>query len=294
VLLVTRLASAADAPEQKRFARPAAALSALVEAVGKDDKTAMLAILGSDAEEVVSSGDEVEDAGARKRFVASAHERTRFETLDQGHAVAHLGKDDWPFPIPLVKDAEGWRFDTAAGKDELLNRRIGRNELAAIAVAREFVDAQREYASKDRGDGVGVYAQRLLSTPGKRDGLYWEDPAGNDESPMGPLVAKADAEGYAVQQSAGTPQVYHGYFFRLLTGQGEHAPGGARSYVKDGRMTGGFALVAWPAEPGNSGVMTFIVGPQGIVFEKNLGAQTAELAKAMTTFDPDPAWTPVR
>src|SRR5262249_43282861 len=230
-----------------------------------------------------------------KRFATRAKERTRFETLDNGAVIAIIGKEDWPVAIPLVKDPDGWRFDTAAGKEELLNRRIGQNELTAISVARAFVDAQREYARKDRlGDGVKAYAQKLPSDPGKHDGLYWDDPSGKDPSPLGPLVAEATGEGYSVQQADAAPRPYHGYFFRILSGQGAHAPGGARSYIKDGRMTGGFALVAWPAEHGVSGVMTFQVGPQGIVYQKDLGDKTAELAKAITVFDPDDSWTASR
>jgi hypothetical protein len=194
-----------------------------------------------------------------------------------------------------VKNGDKWRFDTAAGAAELLNRRIGRNELTAISVARAYVDAQREYASKDRtGNGTGVYAQKVASEPGKHDGLYWEETNPADQSPLGPLVADASTEGYSPSQGGEGPRPYHGYFYRILTAQGAAAPGGAKSYVKDGQMTGGFALVAYPAEYKSSGLMTFIVGPQGIVFQKDLGEKTEELGKAMTEYNPDDTWTPAR
>src|SRR5262249_25027083 len=203
-------------------------------------------------------------------------------------AILHVGRDDWPFPIPIVKDAEGWRFDTAAGKEELLNRRIGRNELAVIEGARAYVDAQNEFASR-----FHTYTQLLRSTPGKRDGLYWEA-TDHDVSPLGPLVASATGEGYHLGEASEAPVPYHGYFFRILTAQGPHAPGGARSYLNDGKMTGGVALVAWPAEYGSSGIMTFMVGREGVVFQKDLGQGTAEAVKAITAFDPDESWDPTQ
>jgi hypothetical protein len=294
LFLASGLVTAADEPAQRHFARPEDAVRALVAAARSGDQSALLALLGPDGEPVVSSGDPVADAAGRRQFAARAAERTRLETLADGTVVAHVGKEDWPLPIPLVKDDEGWRFDTPAGKDELLNRRIGRNELATIRSCRAYVDAQREYASRDRGAGAGVYAQRVRSTDDARDGLYWEDTTGRDESPLGPLFAEAAAEGYAIQGATAGPAPYHGYLYRILTAQGPNAPGGARSYLKDGRMTGGFGLVAWPAEHGQSGVMTFQVGPQGIVYQKDLGPGTAEAVKAIAAFDPDESWTPVR
>ena len=282
--------------EQQRFATPLQAVRALAEAARSNDRARMLAILGPDGETIVSSGDEVEDARARRTFVQSVGQRVVFEELPGGHSVARLGTEDWPLPIPLVKDGTRWRFDTAAGREELVNRRIGRNELTAIAVAREYVEAQLEYARADRGGGRGVFAQRLLSTPGSRDGLYWNDESGRDDSPLGPLVAEAAAEGYTQAGGAtpGPPRPYHGYYFRVLTAQGANAPGGAKSYVADGKLTGGFALIAWPAEYGVSGIMTFVVNRQGIVFQKDLGPTTAEAAKGMTAYDPDASWTPAR
>jgi hypothetical protein len=281
----------ATAETQRRFATPDAAARALAAAVRNPDPAKhLLKVLGPEGEEIVSSGDPVDDAAARKRFAAALGARMRVEQSDDGAmAILHVGRDDWPFPIPIVRDTEGWRFDTAAGKEELLNRRIGRNELAAIAVCRAYVDAQKEFAERSH-----TYARSFRSTPGKQDGLYWET-TGADESPFGPLVATAATEGYRVPAEADASRApYHGYFFRILDAQGAHAPGGAKSYVKDDRMSGGFALVAWPAERGSSGIMTFIVGPQGVVFQKDLGDGTAEAAKAITTFDPDRSWDPTR
>jgi hypothetical protein len=273
---------------QRKFVRPEEAVPALIAAARADDKTALIEILGPGSDEVVSSGDPVEDRAARDRVVAAAKQRTRLETLPSGQVIAHLGNDDWPLPIPLVKDGNEWRFDTEAGKEEIINRRIGRNELKAIAASNAYVDAQRQYAKSQ-----GSYAQKVRSDAGARDGLYWEDPTGKQPSPLGPLFAEASAEGYGKQEAGGEPQPYHGYFYRILTEQGPGAPGGAKSYVKDGKMTGGFALVAYPAEHNNSGVMTFIVGPQGIVYQKDLGAKTGD-AKSMKAYDPDESWMPVR
>ena len=294
-MLSAGAARAEEASGQKTFAKPEEAIRALVAAAKKDDSADMIAILGPDADKVVSSGDPIADAADRKWFVAAASARTAFEKLGDDRVIAQVGRDAWPMPIPLVKSGDTWRFDTKAGVDELLNRRIGRNELTAISVAHAFVDAQREYAAKDRtGSGAGVYAQKVASEPGKRDGLYWEATSDADRSPLGPLVADASTEGYAPVQGGEGPRPYHGYYYRILTSQGAAAPGGARSYVKDGQMTGGFALVAYPAEYRVSGIMTFIVGPQVIVFQKDLGEKTEELGKAMTAYDPDDTWVPAR
>lgn len=234
------------------------------------------------------------DRAALAHFVRETSERTHLVKDGETTVIIHYGKDDASFPIPLVKDGGGWRFDTAAGKEEILNRRIGRNELRTIAVCHAYVDAQREYASRDRGGtGVREYAQKFRSTPGQRDGLYWEVSAKGPQSPMGPLVAMANAEGYAHQEANAEPMPYHGYFFRILTAQGPHAPEGARSYLVNGHMTGGFALVAYPAHYASSGIMTFIVNQLGIVFQKDLGDKTAEIAGAMPQYDPDDSWHPV-
>lgn len=285
----------AEEPAQRSFATPSEAFRALVAAAKKYDTVAMKAILGPDSDDLLSSGDPVDDRAAIDRFVARAAEGFRIETLDAEHAIVRNGREGFPVAIPLEKDAQGWRFDTAAGREELLNRRIGRNELATIDAARAYSWAQLDYARRTRGaDGTPVYAQKIRSEPGKHDGLYWEAKDARDESPLGPLFAEAATEGYKVADAPPEPQPFHGYYFRILTAQGPSAAGGARNYVKDGQMTGGFGLVAWPADYGSSGVKTFIVGPIGIVYEKDLGEKTAEVAKAMTAFDPDASWTPVR
>jgi len=273
---------------QEHFPSPEAAARALDVGARATSPERLAAVLGPGSEEIVSSGDPVADASARRRFATAAGERTRIERTSDTMAILHVGRDDWPLPIPIVRDADGWRFDTAAGKEELLNRRIGRNEITAVAVCRAYVDAQKEFARR-----FHAYAQSFRSTPGKRDGLYWEA-TGHDVSPLGPLVASATAEGYHHAEAGDAPAPYHGYFFRILTRQGERAPGGAEDYVKDGRMTGGFALVAWPAEHGSSGVMTFLVAEQGIVFQKDLGEGTAEAVKTITAYDPDGSWVPTR
>jgi DUF2950 family protein len=285
-LCLTLLAGTAAA--QEHFASPEAAVRALEAATRGSGPERLAAILGPASEQIVSSGDPVDDAAARKRFATAAAERTRIERTSDRMAVLHVGRDDWPFPIPLVREADGWRFDTAAGKEELLNRRIGRNELTTISVCRAYVEAQNEFARR-----FHAYAQSLRSTPGKHDGLYWEASDG-DVSPLGPFIAAATAEGYRVREASEGPAPYHGYFFRILTAQGPHAPGGARDYVKDGKMTGGFALLAWPADHGSTGVMTFIVGEQDVVFQKDLGEKTSEAAKAITAYDPDESWAPTR
>jgi len=278
------------AAPQERFASPEAAAKALATAASRDDSARLLAILGPDGKEIISSGDPVADANATRRFGRVAAERTRIERLADGKtAITHVGKDDWPLPIPMVRDGDGWRFDAAEGKQELLNRRIGRNELTTIEVCRAYVDAQVEVASR-----FHEYAQRFRSTPGKQDGLYWDDADGAHPSPMGPLVVAANAEGYPAHGDGEGPIPYHGYFFRMLTAQGAHAPGGAKSYLKDGKLTGGFALVAWPADHGSSGVMTFLVNQQGVVFQKDLGEKTDEIARAMTAYDPDDSWDPTK
>ena len=295
LLASTPLHGADEPATQTKFASPDAAMKALVAAVRADDQAKLDAILGPGSHDVISSGDEIDDEAQGRRFAAQATARTRFEILDSGAVIAHIGKDDWPFAIPLVKDGEQWRFDLAAGQQELLNRRVGRNELKAIATCHAYVDAQFEYASQPRnGDGKRAYAQKVRSEPGKKDGLYWEDPTGKHPSPFGPLMAEAEAEGYTRPEGDASPRPYHGYVYRVLTAQGPNAAGGARNYITGGRMTGGFALVAYPAEYGSSGVMTFLVGPPGIVYQKNLGEKTSEAAATIKAYDPDDSWTPVR
>jgi Protein of unknown function (DUF2950) len=287
--LVFLLLLALPAGAQQHFPSPEAAAKVLEKAARAGDAKGLVAVLGPDSEEIVSSGDPVEDAAARKRFVTAAGEGTHIERFPDGKmAILHVGHDDWPFPIPMVQEADGWRFDSASGKQELLNRRIGRNEIVAIQVCRTYVGAQFEYAKR-----FHTFAPSLRSSPGKQDGLYWEA-TDHDASPLGPLVAEATGEGYQVPEGDQPRIPYHGYYFRVLTAQGPHAPGGARDYVTDGKMTGGFALVAWPADHGSSGIMTFLVSAQGVVFQKDLGEQTEGAVKAITAYDPDESWNPTK
>jgi hypothetical protein len=285
--------SAVAHSDQRFFETPEAAAQALVDAVLAEDTDVVRAVLGPGSG-ALSSGDPVADRADREAFVEAAVESAAIEQEDgvDDRAVLVIG-DDWPFPIPLVKVAEGWHFDMEDGLEEIYRRRIGNNELYAISVAWAYGEAQEEYASVDRnGDGVREFAQRLASSEGQRDGLYWPVKDGEPESPMGPLVADAVAEGYA-KSDDGEPVPYHGYFYRMLPGQGASAPGGAESYVVDGRMTGGYALLAYPAEYGNSGIMSFMINQQGMVFEKDLGEDTESLARAMEVYDPDTTWDPV-
>jgi hypothetical protein len=289
---MTLMIPAVTADAQPHFPTPEAAVDALIEAAGAEDRDAVLGILGPQGA-ALRSGDPVADNLERKGFVAAAKEKTRIELDGDATAILNLGKDDWPFPIPLIKEASGWRFDTAAGIEELLDRRIGRNELYAIAVARELVEAQYDYATRDRdGDGEPEFAQKLLSTESRRDGLYWPTTEDENESPLGRLVAEAVATGYGPGESEG-PHPYHGYYYRLLTSQGANAPGGAKNYLVDGQLTRGFALLANPAEYGNSGIMSFLVNQSGILYQKDLGEDTAAVAAAITEFNPDESWRPV-
>lgn len=272
---------------QQSYPTPEEAASALA-AAAKSGPRDILKVLGRAADDIVSSGDEVADADIRARFVSMYDAKHAVKAEGNKKATLLLGPDDFPFPIPLVNTKAGWEFDTAEGRIEVLRRRIGRNELDAIQTALAYVDAQNEYADKDRGEGAGVYAQRFLSTPGKKDGLFWRDDS--DPSPLGALVAEASAEGYKPGEG---PAPYHGYYFRILKGQGPDAPGGALNYVVKGKMIGGYGLIAWPAEYGNSGVKTFLVNHAGAVYEKDLGTRTDFLASRATLFDPDQTWKKV-
>lgn len=283
----------AQSVTQRHFASPEEGVDALVEAVKTHDVAKINDILGPDGDRLVSSGDEVADRKSRSAFV---------KAFKQGHLLVQdgerqltlvIGKKEWPLPIPLVKSDKGWYFDTQKGDDEILARRIGRNEIAAMKVLLEIADSEREFAALNRGeDGVPEYAVRIISSPDKRDGLYW--PTGGDEplSPIGELVAAAAAEGYT---DADTMQIapYHGYLYRILTKQGKDAAGGEKDYMVGGRMTGGFAVLAWPARYGASGVMTFMVNHDGQVYEKNLGPNTAEIAAGIASFNPEEGWKPV-
>ena len=276
--------------QQKTFPSPDDAVKALVDAVGTGDRKAVVAVFGPDSEKLLSSGDAVADRASGQAFLAAYGERHRIETVGEDRAVLHVGQQDWPFPIPLVKGKGGWYLDTKAGAEEVLDRRIGKNELAAIQAALAVVDAQREYASKDRnGDGLLDYAKKFVSTPGKKDGLYWKAAEGEEQSPLGPLVAAAQEAGYK-RSSAGKPVPYHGYYFRILTAQGKDAPGGAYDYVAKGHLIGGFAVVAFPARYGSSGIMTFIVNHDGQVYSRDLGRKTTAIADKMTRYNPDAGW----
>lgn len=284
------------AADQENFSSPQDAVHALVAAAEKHDTNAMHAIFGVEGHKLVSP-DAVQAAQDYSVFVQRLTEKVETVTNTDTSLSLELGDDGWPFPIPLVKQGNEWFFDTTAGRQEILNRRIGMNELGAIAVARAYVDAQRDYASEDRmGDGVLAYAQYIKSDPGKQNGLYWPAEAGEDLSPLGPLVAAARGEGYRHTSKLLNDQLapYHGYYFKILTRQGKHAPGGKYDYIVNDRMIAGFGLVAWPAEWGNTGVMTFIVNQQGKVYQANLGKKTGKIASNMTAFDPDEKWTVVQ
>lgn len=279
--------------KQKTFATPEEALKALMNAVDAGDKGELLVIFGPEGKEIISSGDEVADRGIREKVVLAYKEMNRLEPKGDGKMIAWFGKDEWPFPIPIVRKDGRWLFDTRAGKEEILNRRIGRNELNVIEVCNAFVDAQREYFSKDRdGDGLLEYAQKFVSNEKHTDGLFWPAREGEEESPMGPLIALAAMEGYK-KQPEGVSAPYHGYFYRILKAQGPHAKGGAKNYMVKDDMTKGFALVAYPAEYGNSGIMTFIVNQDGEIFQKDFGRGTASAGAAMSKFDPDKSWKKV-
>ncbi len=277
----------------KTFGSPEEAVAALTAAVNAQDKTALHAIFGAAGADI-ENHDPVQAGNELAAFAAALKDASRIVRLNENRCILEAGKEFWPFPIPMVKVNGQWMFDVLAGREELLNRRIGRNELQALQIARTYVQAQREYASRDHdGSEVLKYAQRLRSTPGKKDGLYWPRELDGEISPFGPLVAEAQARGYYVkpEDKSNTPHSYCGYFFKVLTKQGSHAPGGRYDYIINGNMIGGFALVAWPAEYGRSGVMTFIVNQQGRVYQKDLGPKTAITVKSMTSYDPDKTWT---
>jgi len=276
--------SVAQQPGQKTFSSAEEATNALVTAVQANDKTMMLDILGPDGKQIISSGDETEDANSRANFVKRYQEMHRLLKEPDGTTVLYIGAHNWPAPIPLVHKGNSWYFDTEAGKKEILYRRVGRNELSAIRVCQELVAAQKEYSVEHK-----EYAQEIFSDEGQHNGLYWEAAEGEPQSPIGPLVASALAQGYAKRRD-GTPTPYRGYYFHILTRQGKNAPGGAKNYVVSGKMTEGFAFVAYPAEYRSSGVMTFIVTEDGVVYQKDLGRKTDVLAKAMKEYHRNPSW----
>ena len=277
------------AARQKSFPAPEEGVQALIEAARKNDTAALLAVLGPEAKSLVDAGDPVANQASLERFVKSYEEAHTLVQSGDTKVALQIGKDEWAFPIPLIKGSAGWYFDTREGKAEILNRRIGRNELDVVQVCLAYVDAQREYYVRNpRNAALLQYAPKFISTKGKRDGLYWETAADEPPSPLGPLVAQARSEGY--RRAAGKPVPYHGYYYKMLTRQGPDAPDGAYDYVVRGKMIGGFALVAYPAQYGSSGIMTFIVNHDGIVYEKDLGPNTAATARSMTKFNPDKTW----
>jgi hypothetical protein len=283
--------TASAALAQQDYKTPQEAVDALVGAVRSGDQKAMLVVLGRDGGDIIVSGDKVADDAARARFVASYDAKHQITMKGDRRAILMIGSDDYPFPIRLLRVKGMWSFDTDAGRREILDRRIGRNELDTIQVCLAYVDAQIEYADKDRtGAGVGVYAQRFISEAGKKNGLYWPTGPGEEASPLGEFFAKASSQGYRAGQGRSP---YRGYYYKILTKQGPAAPGGAADYIVDGKMIGGFALVAYPAEYRNSGVMTFIVNHAGTVFQKDLGPNTADIAEAVTAFNPDSTWRKV-
>jgi hypothetical protein len=293
-LLTLTLPARAAAADEQVFATPQKAVKALVTAAENHDTNAIHLIFGPVGHELISP-DVVQATEDFKMFVQRLTEKTQLVNNSESNVTLELGADGWPFPIPLVKQDGHWFFDTAAGRQEILARRIGRDEMGALNVCNAYVVAQREYASQDRmGDGVLAYAQFLRSTPGTHDGLFWPAKPGEELSPLGPLVAQARVEGYqrTAKMLNDEQAPYHGYYFKILTRQGKHALSGKCNYIINGRMIAGFALVAWPAEWGDTGVMTFIVNQTGIVSQKNLGPQTAKIAGAMTVYDPDLTWTP--
>lgn len=290
-LFVSASADASTATaKQETFASPEQAGEALAAAWRRGSKADILKIFGPAGVKLVSSGDAIADREAKKHLAAAYDKQHKFERDGNAKALLVIGEREFPFPIPLVRQANVWRFDTHAGADEILNRRIGRNELEAIEVCRAYVESQFDYADKDPlGNGLHEYAMKIVSSGDKHDGLYWPTKPGDEESPLGPLFARAADEGYN-SASANMLAPYHGYYYRILTRQGTNAQGGASNYLINGHMTGGFALVTFPAKYGSSGIMTFIVNQDGIVFQKNLGPDTARIARRMTTYDPDQTW----
>ena len=289
LLIADQASEAADTPKRS-FASPDEAVKALIAAVRANDMQKIFAILGPGGRALIFSGDDVADRAGREKFLKAYDRMNTLQQKSADQMVICVGSDNWPMPIPIVKEGVTWVFDTQKGKQEILNRRIGRNELRVMDVLHAYVDSQHEYASKDcRGGGSVEFAQRLISTKGKRDGLYWDAKEGEEDSPLGPLVALAAKEGYFHADL----QPFHGYYFKILKGQGKHADGGAYNYVVKGKMILGFALVAYPAEYRNSGVMTFIVNQEGIIYQKDNGKETKRRAEAMKIFDPEKTWSKV-
>jgi hypothetical protein len=281
-------------PSYQVFASPDDAGNGLLAAAKSGDANTILAVFGPDSKDVILSGDSVQDKNTADLFVTAYGVMHRWRKMPDESQVLLIGADNFPFPIPLKKNAAGqWYFDVAAGREEILARRIGRNELAVMDVCLALADAQAEYYSEPHADGsTHQFAVKFISDTGKQNGLYWDSPEGQPKSPLGPLAAFATNEGYSLKPDSHAP--FHGYYFHMLTRQGSHAPGGAKDYVVNGKMTGGFAFVAYPAEYRNSGVMTFMINQDGVLLQKDLGSATTQTAAAMTEFDPDTSWTPAQ
>ena len=281
---------AAQSPSQRTFTTPEDAVKALIAAAAPGKTADLLAIFGSDGTDLIASSDEATSRQNRQTFRVAARESWSLADEGTDRKVLVIGGEKWPFPVPLVKGANGWKFDTAAGKDEVLARRIGRNELAAIDTSRTYVVAQQQYAREGRdGKSAGLFATKFTSDPGKQNGLYWPSAGREPRSPLGDLVAQAAQDGQKLG-AGGQPSPFHGYYFKIVTGQGAAAPGGAKSYLVKGELSGGFALVAWPSQYEATGVMTFIVNQDGVVHEKDLGAKTGTTAAAITRYNPDASW----
>jgi hypothetical protein len=290
MLGVTVTGALAASVMQKSYGSPEAAVSALVDAVRENDTRKLQAVLGPHSQRMINSGDDVADVQRRETFIHEYEEDHKIVLDGDNQATLMIGDDEWPMPIPLVKSGGHWRFDSRQGEREILARLIGSNELAAIQVCLAIVDAQNDYAEQSGGkNGVPQYAARFVSHPGKQDGLYWETAAGEPSSPLGPLLAAAAAEGYPSSPSKPLAP-YHGYYYKILTRQGEHAPGGAYDYVAKDRLLGGFAILAWPSRYASSGVMSFMVNHEGVVYEKDLGRYTSVVAPKISSFDPGSGW----
>jgi DUF2950 family protein len=290
--LLVSTATLLGAEAAKTFPTPQDAVKALGQAVNATNRAA-LAVLFGPASETLANPDPVQGARELADFADAFNKTNRLVRESDTRMTLEVGPDDWPFPIPLAKGSGGWKFDTEAGLEEILNRRVGRNELEVLRVMRAYVDAQREYASRDRdGDDVLEFAQRFASSPGQTDGLYWPLELNGEVSPLGPMVARAHEEGYFgyLAENGEGPEPFHGYWFKILKRQGKHAAGGKYDYIINGNMIGGFALVAWPVEYGESGVMTFVVNQRGRVYQRDLGKETAKTVKKLDAYDPDPAW----
>jgi hypothetical protein len=294
-LLASSVTVAGQTATHRTFVTPEEAVKALVDTVKAGKVEALLEFFGPEGRELAASSDPVTALMNRQVFNVAASEQWHLEEGTPDRKTLVVGNEEWPFPVPLVKGPDGWRFDTAAGKEEVLARRIGRNELQAIATSRAYVTAQQRYAQQGHdGKPAGVHAMKLKSDPGKENGLYWPSARGQRRSPLGDLVAEASEEGRTIGADRPQPTGFHGYYFRILTGQGAAVPGGARSYIVKGEMSGGFALVAWPAQYDATGVMTFIVNQDGLVWERDLGPQTDHSARQMTVYNPDASWRQVQ